>query len=442
MRIESKFIKDIASTFAARIFTVITGIFTGIIAARWLGPHDRGIYALVIEFPTLILSFIILGYPQSIVYFLRKEKALLSDIVGNTIFVTFITGITTLLCMTIFKEIINKTLLNGLSSKIYYIVILFIPLLMIKEMVSAIYRANENFNILNIYDIIHKLFQLILTFIILITLSLGLYYLIISDIILIMISVSVLIFILINKWNINISINYKLLYKSTVFGLKSYVQNLLGMLQYRIDIFIIAAYLTSSDVAFYSIGVGLCNLISYVPDSIGTVLFTKLSGFDSDDKNHNFTALILRNTLFIVLIPGILIILLGKLMIRILYGTNYLPAYEVVPILMGGTIIMGIYKILGRSFTSRNKQHITIVVGLIGTITNIILNILIIPKHGIVGAAYVSTITYSLTGILLLIKFQQETNISFRNLVIINKIDLLYLKTLYNKMKNGIKIIK
>jgi len=64
----------IVGVFSARVTWIVLGNICGIFLARWLGPHDRGLLALVILLPATSLTFVKLGISQANVYFINASR--------------------------------------------------------------------------------------------------------------------------------------------------------------------------------------------------------------------------------------------------------------------------------------------------------------------------------------------------------------------------------
>ncbi|HYD48227.1 MAG TPA: hypothetical protein VEB21_07765, partial [Terriglobales bacterium] len=60
-------------------------MISGIILARWLGPHDRGILALVLVLPSTAMTFVKLGVSQSNVYFINRESCRPEEVASNAV---------------------------------------------------------------------------------------------------------------------------------------------------------------------------------------------------------------------------------------------------------------------------------------------------------------------------------------------------------------------
>jgi O-antigen/teichoic acid export membrane protein len=207
------------------------------------------------------------------------------------------------------------------------------------------------------------------------------------------------------------------------FGAKSYIQTLAAHLHYRIDLYLIALLLSPEQVAFYSIAVNMTHPILQIPDAIGTVIFPKLAG-SSDASAHERTAVTCRHTLFATLIAAIVYAGVGSQIMVIFYGKRYAPAIPPMFMMLPGIIMISLYQILSRNFTSRNRQQINIVAAGVALAVNATSNLILIPRFGIVGAALSTAISYSLAALILLTVFVRESGGSVRRTVLVDADDL------------------
>jgi O-antigen/teichoic acid export membrane protein len=207
------------------------------------------------------------------------------------------------------------------------------------------------------------------------------------------------------------------------FGAKSYVQTLAAHLHYKIDLYLIALLLNPEQVAFYSIAANMTNPILQIPDAIGTVIFPKLAG-SSDEAAHNRTAVTCRHTLFATLLAAIFYAVVGSQAMLFFYGQRYAPAIPPMIMMLPGIIMISLYQILTRNFTSRNKQQVNIIAAGVALAVNATSNLILIPRLGIVGAALSTAISYSLAALILLTVFVRESGASVRETVLIGTADL------------------
>jgi len=91
---------------------------------------------------------------------------------------------------------------------------------------------------------------------------------------------------------------------------------------------------------------------------------------------------------------GAFIIMYSQEIFRIIIDSNYLTSYKIVFAGVISSFLYGIFNIVNINYYARKKAgNITLAV-LLGSILNIILNFILIPKYGIFGAGIASIIAY------------------------------------------------
>jgi Na+-driven multidrug efflux pump len=87
-------------------------------------------------------------------------------------------------------------------------------------------------------------------------------------------------------------------------------------------------------------------------------------------------------------------------------------------------IMMSLFFMLSRSFTSQNRQEINIVASGVAVGCNVLLNLWLIPRMGISGAGLSTALSYTLATLILGRVFLQESGKSLRDLLVIRFDDL------------------
>jgi hypothetical protein len=78
-------ILDILGLIGSRAMLVVFGLGTGIITARLLGPHDRGLFALLLLLPQTLVTLAKMGVAQANVYYIRKRGVAVSTVASNAL---------------------------------------------------------------------------------------------------------------------------------------------------------------------------------------------------------------------------------------------------------------------------------------------------------------------------------------------------------------------
>ncbi len=421
--------RDISLHFIYNIIKLIYGILLSILTARSLGPSGKGILTLLNLIIVFSFQFGNLGLNAAVVYYSAKFKKFKNKIFWtNFIFTLCISFFIILIFEIALKKIIINRIPNIKIGYIYFIVIYM----------SIIMYFLKTITVEKILYGIGKIRKMLLTDIILTTVLTGiLIYLYIMNkitilnIILLNLS-SLILFTVFLIHNINIKFNIKfdckLLIKEIRYGIKAYLSNLSTFINYRADIFLIAYYLNMKSVGIYSIGINITEKIWLIAGAVSQVLFPYISMGKNKSKNVSYTAFLSKINVYLSGIILIILFFIIPYLINYLWGSKFYDAVNVIRILIPGVTIIVYGKIISSYFAGVGKpQYATF--SSIGIMTvNIILNIILIPKLGINGAAIASTISYSLGGFFWVVLFCKKTKTSISEMFILKIKDLKYLK--------------
>jgi O-antigen/teichoic acid export membrane protein len=118
---------------------------------------------------------------------------------------------------------------------------------------------------------------------------------------------------------------------------------------------------------------------------------------------------------------------IGSLLIPFFYGIDFLPSVKPFLWLLPGILGITLSKIVSANLAGIGKpQYATYSSGITVVIT-VVLDILLIPPYGIVGAAIASSIAYLLSAVLSVMWFSRETNIRWLDVVLPRKDDFTLL---------------
>ena len=137
-------------------------------------------------------------------------------------------------------------------------------------------------------------------------------------------------------------------------------------------------------------------------------MFPRLAG-SADRDAHAATTRVCRYTLFILGVGIAAFAIIGPIAIPFLYGNRYDGAIKPLLILLPGLLMMALYQLLTRNFTSRGKQEINIIAACVALTLNVSLNIFLIPRFGISGAALANGLSYGTAALTLLVAFVRDS---------------------------------
>lgn len=204
------------------------------------------------------------------------------------------------------------------------------------------------------------------------------------------------------------------------YGIFPMLALLMTTLNYRVDVIMLKQFVTSADVGVYSVGVMLAERVWLIPDALKEVMISNLA----KGKGANEVGFVIRicNTTCVFVMLGI--ITLGYPFINMFFGNEYSGAYSVTVVIMIGVLFMVYYKIIGAFNIVEGKQKENFIYLIVSVICNIILNIVLIPIWGNIGAAIASVFSYAISAGLFLRKFISENPIKISAMIFINKSDI------------------
>lgn len=402
---------DIAGVFGARAIWAVLGTLSGVILARQLGPHDRGILAVVLLVPSTVITISKLGIAQSIVYAINREKAPVAKVTSNVVTLAFILSAISIAVVWALRDTLLSTVLRTVPTWALAVALLRVPMLLLDNYLYGVLQAIGRFSLYNRRLVSNEILRLILVIV-----SVGIFNLGLPAAVILytFANATVIISLLVamrREIPFSIAFDWPVLKGQLSFGLKSWIQTVAAHLLLRIDIYMVSYFLDPAQTAFYALALHFTEIVLEFPQAIGLVLFPRLASLPKDEV-HRLTAQTARRTLMLTLPSALILGFIGPWMIVAWYGKPYAPAGAPLAWAGVGVVMMSLYVILTRDFTSRGRQQINIVAGLLALASNVAMNCYTIPHWGIVGAAIATAISYSAACVILLIAYVMESHLS------------------------------
>ncbi len=186
------------------------------------------------------------------------------------------------------------------------------------------------------------------------------------------------------------------------FSLPLMFLTILGTLMHWTDILMIGYFLDEASVGAYMPAVRTAGLIRSVMIafiSIFSPMISELNAKNDVVGMKNMYRLIVRWILSIA-IPISLVFILFPSKVMLIFGGQFLQGSSVLVILTGAVLIQSFFGAGGQVLTMTGHPKVNLMNSIIITTINIVLNIILIPKYGIEGAAYATMTSFITVGIL------------------------------------------
>jgi O-antigen/teichoic acid export membrane protein len=223
---------------------------------------------------------------------------------------------------------------------------------------------------------------------------------------------------------------------SLSYGLRGYGTTVFGQLNYRFDQVLVTQFAGITEQGYYSIAVLLAEKLAHITNSIQLVLFPKVSASTPEEAN-TITATACRHAIYWVGLAAIAMFLLRRPLVSVLYGSAFLPALAPLGWLIPGIFLLSFWKVLAVDLSGRNIRFPTTMASGIAFAINTALNLWWIPRYGILGAAWSSTICYALQSLILVITFVRITGVPAHKLVVPERRDLEIYRRIWRQVRRA-----
>ena len=176
-----------------------------------------------------------------------------------------------------------------------------------------------------------------------------------------------------------------------------------------------------------------------ISGALATVLFPKISSIGGL-KANDFTPRITRHTFFILMVFSFLLLISAKTLISFFFGAEFLPAVLPLMVMLPGILAFGVGGVLAADLAGRGKPQYAIYSSFVCLAVSLPLNIILIPRLGIFGAAIASSIAYWADTLVILFAFLKISKKPLTDVLIIKKQDFGDYSRFITTFKNWIKI--
>ena len=416
MNLVQRVAKNTLSLILASVISMVLGLFYGIYTARYLGPERYGTISFAIAFIGLFSILTDLGIQQLALREIARDKSLVGKYLGNiAVLKVFLTIITFgLIALTI-----NLLKYPDPTVKVVYLIALSTVLSAFSSMFSSVFQAFEKMEYSSIGSILNSASMLAGGL-------LAIYY-----------GLSIMGFALIYVFSNALGLIYNIIIARRLGitprlqvdyrFIKSLVRRALPFgigglfLVYYVWIarVMLSVMVNNEAVGYYSAAYNLMSSLNFVPSAFVASLFPLMAIlYKGSDKSLDKVFRIGIKYMYMLALPmAVGVTLLGKEIITLIYGPKFLPSVMALDVLIWAEFFIFIDVLLGQMLFSINRERITMINAGIGAAINIGMNLVLIPRMGIVGAALATLSTEAFFFIFSYIVLQRTGHtIDLRNL--------------------------
>lgn len=399
--------------FAEQILRMVAGLLVGIWVARYLGPAQFGVFSYAIAFTALFGSIAKLGLDSIVVRDLVRDPSHRDLYMGTAFWLKLLGSVAMLALMALAVRLTS----NDATTNLYIFIIASGTIFQSFEVVDFYFQSK----VLSRFVSICKLTQLFIS-------SLLKLYLIFKG-------ADLIWFVLVSVVDqITLALSLYLAYRYQILGdfyrrfdlttatllLRDswplIISGLVIMIYMRIDQIMIKEMLGEKEVGLYSAATRISEIWYFIPMLLSSSLFPSILNAKKISVNLYYSRL---QKLYTFMFWAAIAIALpmtffSNWVVEFLYGNPFQEAGSVlmVQIWAGVFVFWGVAS--SKWFISEGLQKYFTFYTVVGAAANIILNMLLIPRFGIYGAAIATVISQALASYFMNLMFQRTRSNFFR----------------------------
>lgn len=394
-----KFLKHVAGIGIANLIIAVQGILLIPIITKYLGAHNYGIWVQLMLIVALLVPLSMLGLDAAVIRFLvgEKDKEKISEgFFSSTSIVALFSLILALFTFLLSDSISFYLFTDSSLSNLIRITGAILVVQSLNQMGLTLFRTFRRIKTYSILTIFQRIAELLLLAYIVFS-GYDLLVMLLGVLIIRIAFTSIIFSIIVS------SIGFTPPHFYNIKAYLSYCLPLMVVLSFAIiisssDRFVIGYLLGPASVGIYSVSYSISTMIGFIAAPISFVMFPTLTKlWEENDiegvKSHLKLVFKFFSILTIPIVFGLSI--LSKQIILILSTPEFVPAYNLIPIIGAGYFFFACFSQIGEYILFLLKK--TKVIGLLFMFfgfLNLVFTFLFVSQIGILGAAIATFLSY------------------------------------------------
>jgi O-antigen/teichoic acid export membrane protein len=194
--------------------------------------------------------------------------------------------------------------------------------------------------------------------------------------------------------------------RSLTFGTKSHLSHIISLGNWRLDQWFVGTMVGSRELGYYSVAVSWSEALFILPAALRNVQRPDLVRASRREAGRQ-AARVFRICMLITL-PAVLVMMLAApFLCSTIFGAEFASSIDDLRWLLPGTFGIVALRILGDALIAQRRPMLPSIATGTALIVTIVLDVMLIPQHGGLGAAIASTAAYTVGGVMVALIFMR-----------------------------------
>ncbi|MFN2114698.1 MAG: flippase [Anaerolineae bacterium] len=415
--------RDSLLNASRQLWQLVLGVLISVLLARGLGADGRGLLALSLLVPSILVTVMSMGVGPATVYGVSRGGQDIQEIVRNNTALSVWLGLVSFGIGLAIILAAGDRLLPGVPTAYLVISLALVPINLQINYLTAVHQGLQDFARLNLAQVVGQLVLLVCVVALVWLRPGGVPGAIASQIIAqcaTMITALVLLGSQVElRRSLTVAVSRDYLRSTLGYGARAHLANVVGFLNYRADMFLLNMLAGPGVVGVYTIAVSLAERLWIASTSISAVVFPKIAALEgAESARRRLTPVVARHMLWGNLVMAAGAALAAGWLVSVLYSAEFDDSAVALRLLLPGIALLGTARVLYSDLAGRGRPGINSVIASLALLVNIGLNLVLIPRNAIVGVSVATTVSYSLLAALTAVAYVRIAGAPWRELVV------------------------
>lgn len=419
----------------ARVIGLATRFLTSPFTNRALGAGDRGILTVVGNVTGLFSILLSPNVPASYYRTFPGRKYSPQEYAGNSILLGAVSGSIISLAFFLSYPLFRDSIYRNTAYSYFLLSFLAVPLLLIRNYLHALFQGLGRLGEYNAIIRNEALIGLLFTVSLLLAGMFTVRNALLAGIGIALFSLSNTVVYLGRHVPSPWRLSWPLLSVSIRDVSNVHIAGIATFFILKIDVLILNYYVSPALVGCYFVAVSIAEVLFLLPFGTQVVLYSKVAREETEAAAAEVSIRAGRNTFYLAIVGALIFAASAKPLVMIVGGREYVAAVMPLVVLLPGIVFQCLAMTLTPLCVRKGIYRTMSVTAVIVASGNLLLNILLIPRWGITGAAVATTLSYALNAVLWIVFLRESLPGGARAMFRLERRDLQYYRTLMDEFR-------
>lgn len=189
--------------------------------------------------------------------------------------------------------------------------------------------------------------------------------------------------------------SWRIAHSTFLYGLRAHGSNLGTMVNTRLDLLIMPAFLAAASVGLYSVGTNVSSIVIVIAGSLSPLVLAASAGRTGRDGSHRVVMSGLTGTLVVAISLVAMISVSAGPLLAAIYGRAFLPSVTVLRLLLPGSIMLACAQVFWSGLNGLGRPGLSAITQVPAVVITVGGLLIFLKPYGIDAAAIVSSAAYT-----------------------------------------------